>query len=269
MTQEELNAAIEADGYCKPREEIKEFDNRLYLQEVGARCPLCGKLLIDRKQKKKVKLFEIAHIYPNRPTEEQYRTLQGLPRLGNNSESYDNKIALCRDCHKIQDHHTTVEDYIQLLNIKKKCLQNTALNEATATLGLEDQICEVLKRLTTVKESELAELNYTPVPVAKKFSESELLLKIRVEGYAIRFYPLIYDIFKDMDGKNGFHMQILSGQIKSCFVKMNDVTSDKSKIFDYIVNWVKTKTSTQSKEACEIVVSYFVQNCEVFNEIAE
>lgn len=35
MTQEELNAAIEADGYCKPREEIKEFDNRLYLQEVG------------------------------------------------------------------------------------------------------------------------------------------------------------------------------------------------------------------------------------------
>ena len=72
-----------------------------------------------------------------------------------------------------------------------------------------------------------------------------------------------------MDGKNGFHMQILSGQIKSCFVKMNDVTSDKSKIFDYIVNWVKTKTSTHSKEACEIVVSYFVQNCEVFNEIAE
>lgn len=52
-----------------------------------------------------------------------------------------------------------------------------------------------------MKESELAELNYTPVPVAKKFSESELLLKIRVEGYAIRFYPLIYDIFKDMDGK--------------------------------------------------------------------
>ena len=145
MTQEELNAAIEADGYCKPREEIKEFDNRLYLQEVGARCPLCGKLLIDRRQKKKVKLFEIAHIYPNRPTEEQYRTLQGLPRLGDNSESYDNKIALCRDCHKTQDHHTTVEDYIQLLNIKKKCLRNTALNEATATLGLEDQICEVLK----------------------------------------------------------------------------------------------------------------------------
>mgnify|MGYP000807058565 CR=1 FL=1 len=26
MTQEELNAAIEADGYCKSREEIKEFD---------------------------------------------------------------------------------------------------------------------------------------------------------------------------------------------------------------------------------------------------
>lgn len=131
MTQEELNAAIEADGYCKTREKISEFDNRLYLQEVGSRCPLCGKLLIDRNQKKKVKLFEIAHIYPNRPTEEQYMTLQGLPRLGDNSESYDNKIALCQDCHKTQDFHTTKEDYINLLNIKKECLQRANLSEMT------------------------------------------------------------------------------------------------------------------------------------------
>lgn len=269
MTQEELNAAIEADGYCKQREEIKEFDNRLYLQEVEGHCPLCGKPLISRKQKKRVKLFEIAHIYPNRPTEEQYETLRGLPRLGDHSESYDNKIALCRDCHKMQDYHTTAEDYMRLMDIKRRCLQNTALNEVTATLGLEDQICEVLKRLTTVKEAELAELNYIPVPIERKFSDSEFLLKVRVEGYAVKFYPLIYDTFKNMDGKNGFHMQILSGQIKSCFIKMNDITSDKSRIFDYIVDWVKTKTRAQSKEACEIAVSYFVQSCEVFNEIAE
>lgn len=55
MTQEELNAAIEADGYCKPREEIKEFDNRLYLQEVGGSLPIMWKIADRSKAKKESK----------------------------------------------------------------------------------------------------------------------------------------------------------------------------------------------------------------------
>lgn len=55
MTQEELNAAIEADGYCKSREEIKEFDNRLYLQEVGGALPIMWKIADRSKAKKESK----------------------------------------------------------------------------------------------------------------------------------------------------------------------------------------------------------------------
>lgn len=269
MTQEELNAAIEADGYCKMREKISEFDNRLYLQEVGSRCPLCGKLLIDRKQKKKVKLFEIAHIYPNRPTEEQYMTLQGLPRLGDNSESYDNKIALCQDCHKTQDFHTTKEDYINLLNIKKECLQRANLSEMTRSLGLEDNILDVIQKLITVNALELEKLNYKPVPIVKKFSPAEVLLKMKIEGYVQAFYPLINDTFKNLDGKDGFYMQVLSEQIRSCFIKMSKAKAEKTQIFEYMVKWIKERTNVKSQEACEAIVAYFVQNCEVFNEIAE
>lgn len=38
------------------------------------------------------KLYEIAHIFPNSPTEEQYEQLSGLPRLGDNSESLINML---------------------------------------------------------------------------------------------------------------------------------------------------------------------------------
>lgn len=63
--------------------------------------------------------------------------------------------------------------------------------------------------------------------------------------------------------------EVLSGQIKNCFLKVNMATNDKSIIFDHMVQWVKNKTLSSSTEACEAVVAYFVQNCEVFYAITE
>ena len=54
--------------------------------------------------------------------------LKGLERLGDNSESFDNKIALCKDCHSTKDYHTTKEDYLKLIknpNLSKKILKDT------------------------------------------------------------------------------------------------------------------------------------------------
>lgn len=119
MTQEELNQIIEDDSYLIARKDPSEAELRLFLREVNFHCPLCGKELQNRRQKKqRQKLFEIAHIYPNRPTLEQYSVLSGMERLGNNSETFENKIALCKNCHSTQDFHTTVEEYQRLLDIK-------------------------------------------------------------------------------------------------------------------------------------------------------
>lgn len=109
--------AIAADPYLKKRKAPTEAEQQLYLKEVSFSCPLCGKILRHKKQGKANKLYEIAHIFPNSPTEEQYELLSKLPRLGDNSESFENKIALCKDCHNQQDYHTTVEDYLKLLKI--------------------------------------------------------------------------------------------------------------------------------------------------------
>ena len=77
--------AITADPYLKERKAPSEADQQLYLKEVSFLCPLCGASLRHRRQKKTNKLYEIAHIFPNSPTEEQYERLSALPRLGDNS----------------------------------------------------------------------------------------------------------------------------------------------------------------------------------------
>ena len=70
---------IAADPYLKERRAPTAVDQQLYLKEVSFVCPLCGKILRHRGQRKTNKLYEIAHIFPNSPTEEQYERLKTLP----------------------------------------------------------------------------------------------------------------------------------------------------------------------------------------------
>lgn len=266
---ETVAKAIAADSYLKQRKEPTEAEQQLYLKEVSFVCPLCGKILRHRKQKKPNKLYQIAHIFPNSPTEEQYRLLSKLPRLGDNSESFENKIALCKDCHGQQDYHTTQEDYLNLLNKKQQFLNLTDLHEATLTMGIEAEIEDVVNKIYSLREDDLLKLNYTPVKLAKKFTANEFLLKTKISAYVTSYYPYIRDLFIDLEGNNGFRLDALSLQIKSCFIKMEGLSGDKSLIFDQLVNWLMSKSHSTSKSACEAVVSFFVQNCEVFYEITE
>ena len=264
-----IRAAIAADSYLWERKAPTDAEQQLFLKEVSFACPLCGKDLRHRKQPKRNKLYEIAHIFPNAPTDEQYETLGKLPRLGANSESYENRIALCKDCHDQQDYHTTEADYLNLFQKKQQYLQSMELHEATFTMGLEDEIADVVKKITELKEDELEKLNYSPVKLAKKFTAAELLLKNLVSMYVTNYYPYIRELFKQQEGVNGFLLDTLSLQIKSCFTKLNAITNDKTAIFNQLVDWVSIKTGATSKPACEAVVSFFVQNCEVFYEITE
>lgn len=270
MTQDELNAILDADAYSQERKKPTEFEVRAYLREVDYHCPLCGKELQSRKQRKQNRLFEIAHIYPNRPTVEQYQVLFPLGRrLGSDSESYENKIALCKDCHDTQDYHTTAEDYLRLYNIKSHILAQNALTDISEMVVVEEQISLVIDGITKLTAEDVAELRYSPVPVANKFTASEFLLRNKVMSYVLSYYSYIKSEFQNMDGKDGFHMQILSEQVRSCFIKMSDQTQDKTMLFDHIVTWIKNKTCSTNGIACEAVAAFFVQNCEVFYEITE
>lgn len=270
MTQEEFKLAIKNDLYLLPRKDSTEWELRLYLQEVEFHCPLCGKELQSRSQKKpSEKRFQIAHIFPNSPTKEQYETLSGLIRLGANSEAYENKIALCKDCHGTQDFHTTKEEYLKLVKIKQKCLQDTLLNDIVKTLSLEKEIDFVISKVINIDEKELSELNYEPVLLANKFYPNELLLKNKVAGYVSGYFPYIREQLRNLDGKNFFLFSVLSGQIKACFEKLEKATNDKIAIFNQMAFWIKNKTLSSSIEACEAVLSFFVQHCEVFREISK
>lgn len=273
MDKKTFEALVAADAYIQPRKKLAEWEERLFLKEVQYHCPLCGKLLQSRQQKKpSQKNYQIAHIYPNSPTMEQWETLDKLERLGNTTESFENRIALCRNCHATQDYHTTKEDYLNLLNIKKHLLHSGTAEEIADSLNLENQIGSIIREIATIDSSVLTELNYNAVKIDKKFSASDTLLKTKVRGYVMVYYPYIRDLLKNLEENSNFIMESLCHQMKDCFLHLEKEYGSnyrKADIFNGIVNWLDSKTTHTSKEACEAIVSYFVQNCEVFHEIAE
>lgn len=269
MTQSELDMILKSDPYHIPRKDPGPEEIRLFLREVGYHCPLCGKELQSRAQSKpKHKQFQIAHIYPNRPTIQQYAVLHGLERLGKTSEDFENKIALCLPCHSRQDYQTTVDEYEKLLSIKKKCLERNALHDAVDELYLESVLRDVVNQICKIPTSELVALNLNPVRVAEKFTDGDAPILSKIMGYVTQYYTYVRDLFRERDGKDMFSFNALCQEIKTAFIKMDALSEDKEEIFNQLSALIKRKTASSSQTACEIVAAFFVQNCEVFIEIS-
>jgi len=251
----------------KRRSITTNFDARL-LTETNNLCPLCGKRLLGEKAGCSVKLYEVAHIYPHSPTPEQNATLRDVPKA-NDAASFENLIALCQNCHKNQDFHTTFEDYMRLYNMKQKIMRQSKAMDDAALVPIETQIEEVLRKLKAVNISQLTPLSYTPVAVERKIGRADVLLREKVKDFVVRYFPFVQDLFGHLDGIGKQKFDKIANEVKLCFLSMEERNLSQEEVFDGIVKWVQSKTQSQYGVACEIIVAFFIQNCEVFNEITE
>jgi 5-methylcytosine-specific restriction endonuclease McrA len=244
------------------------FEARLQM-EVANHCPLCGKSLFGEKNGKSVKLYQIAHIYPHSPTPEQLVILKDVPKP-DDVEAFENLILLCSDCHKIQDYYTTTDDYMSLYNIKQKLLKQTKAYDNASIVPLETQITEILRELETADINELQKLSYYPVAIEQKIIPENRLLLRKIKEYVVQYFPFVQDTFGRLDEIGKLKFNKLAKEITLCFQNIEEQGLPQEDIFDSIVIWIYNKTQKQHERiACEIIVAFFVQNCEVFNAITE
>ena len=235
------------------------------VDEVGGFCPLCKKTLWLHKGKRTIKGYEVAHIYPHSPTQEQLVVLQNVPRVAD-VESVDNLIPLCFDCHEKQDYHTSVEDYTALYDLKR---QYQGLYQARIMANescLEPAIKRVLEALQKVDDADLVELTYIPVKVEEKIANKSLQRKVR--SNVVQYFNYVKGQLQALDEVKGGRFELIASQVRQHFLRLSQAELFPEHIFEQIVEWLQNKVNGD-KSACEIVVSFFVQNCEVFNAIAK
>jgi hypothetical protein len=251
----------------KRKRPTPNFDARL-LAEVNNFCPLCGERLFEAKAGESVKLYEIAHIYPHSPTHNQLVTLAGVP-IAEDIESFENKIVLCKKCHKKQDFHTRKEDYTYLYNKKQELMRKAKALDDASTIPIEAEIEGVLKGLKNIDAEKLVPLAYDVVSVDKKIKRENGILLNDIRDKVVRYFPFVQETLKNIDKTGHRKFDIIAGEIRTCFLKVDSNELSQEAIFSELVTWLNSKTQHQSEKACEIIISFFIQNCEVFDAFAQ
>ena len=77
------------------------------------------------------------------------------------------------------------------------------------------------------------------------------------------YYPDVESIFQAQVRENNFKYESFCYQVESRYLAFYDEGLEPEKIFDSLVQWLMDSTHGD-RTYCEIVISFFVQKCEVF-----
>nr|WP_258379970.1 ABC-three component system protein [Listeria ivanovii] len=238
----------------------------LLYNQVDGRCPFCGKNLHYVKNQIQT-LFEVAHIYPANPKSYESELLKDVPRLSEDVNSIENLIVVCRDCHKKFDHPRTTEDYYRWYDLKKDLVLNDKAKSAFFDNNVNEEIIKVMDALLKIEcESDLAQLRLSALKLDEKInSENSFIFKKKIRDQVVDYYLMVRDQFKELDTISPYQFEKIATQVKGCYLTLIETNENQEEVFSMLVVWLNEKTGKISQPACEIIISFFIQNCEVFS----
>jgi hypothetical protein len=212
------------------------------LTETGGKCQKCGRLLGIKKEGNDVNYAKVVHL----------------------SETDD--VVLCVDCER-EIQSASEEDKLALLSDKHYLENLMVARDATSRYMLEKQIEEVLREVHLMDVTDDTRLKIEPVKVEKKVTEKRL--KERVLFDVRQLYEGVNNALDRLAGENKLNVDKFAKNIKRMYEDASESLTSQSDIYYMLVETLFEKTGRKYREACEIIISYFVQRCEVFDEIAE
>lgn len=246
---------------------IPESDLYL-LMEAGSVCQACGKTLVNIKNGHSLAGYAITEIVPTNPSQEVREELGDL--LDSLPAGFsDNRIALCLDCSNRHIRHTTRDECLALKQTKEKLRRDFDAATMLDKMYLEEQIESVLRKIPVESTEEITEtLEYEALRVRDKI-HSNVPLIIKTEGFVVQYYQFIKTVFAQMEREGAIDFDAVASDVKRSFRKLESNGYSQEEIYAYLVDWFMKKTNTKSKPPCEIIVAFFVQNCEVFHALSE
>ncbi len=249
------------------RKEFTDNEKLVLYGQVNGYCPICGSKLTHNKATGIFRNFEVAHIYPANATDAEADLLKNEERLSQDVNSLDNVMAVCSQCHTKFDKPRTVEEYREWVSIKKRLINDDKYKNAYLSFNVEEDIRKILLNLSDgSNEKDLTQLNYNTLKIDQKTNATiSFLTKKAIKNNVVDYYSFIKEQFKQIDANKPGTFELIASQIKSTYLKFKQIDQNQETIFKKLVEWLNEKTGGTSMRASEIIISYFVQNCEVFS----
>ena len=244
----------------------------MFLLEVGNKCPLCSARLMVRNGKgKTVKRYKITQIFPDNVSRDLYLAFSKYSDMHGNYNYPDNLIALCAECSADYLSEPTEKEFLHLQTTKIALQQRNKLRQGMDDIGLESEISEVVYGMINIdKAGEITELRMDALKVRQKIEPTSKLLIDAISDDVLHYYGYIESLFADIDGKDSGTFNRIALEVRLAYQKIKNGGLSQGNIFEYMVDWFKGKLPDEQKHelAIRAVVSFFVQNCEVFDEIS-
>lgn len=181
----------------------------------------------------------------------------------------DNLIALCPQCHatyQIDDNKKLTKSLKDIKSILTTHKQSVHLLD---NLPLEKGIVGVIGKIKKLGEKELSDASLDPKEIKQKLNPAQdMALYIAVNGYVTTYFRRIREIMVNLDKRGEIDYDEIQDQIHAFYKRLMKANKSRSEIFNEIVGKIH-RVTLQDELYCQIVVSYFVQSCEVFDAITK
>lgn len=142
-------------------------------------------------------------------------------------------------------------------------------------LIIEEALGRILNAMLSLDPDErLDELRYDAVRISEKLGEypgpkANALLARQITQNVVEYYNFIQEQIGLLEGRKKATFKMAAELVQDRYIELKKAGRPAGSVFYDISNWIETKTKAGCGEACEILASFFIQNCEVFDAPAQ
>ncbi|MBD5117566.1 MAG: hypothetical protein HDT37_00305 [Clostridiales bacterium] len=155
--------------------------------------------------------------------------------------------------------------------IKKQQRDDISLQDKVDDIAVEKGIRQILDAIADIKKppKPIDRTKWEAFRVDKKIPDDNGLLQDRVTYWVLRYYRYIEMQFKQGERTSLLRFKKVQNEVSQCFETFDEANMPQREIFERLVKWLEDQTDCHNRDALEAMISFFVQNCEVFNETPE
>ena len=180
-----------------------------------------------------------------------------------------NLIALCPRCLALYQMDPSKLTTKALWNSKKISESHLESQKLMNEAAIEKGIINVINKMMTTLCSADNTIEFNPKEIQQKIDPNKhRVLYNTVINHSNEYFRQVKSIMKDLDKSGEIDYEDLQNQIRAMYKKLNKVEKSQEEIFNEISEKIHAVTF-QERLYCDIIISYFVQSCEVYDAIAE
>lgn len=231
-------------------------------------CPICHKPLIQTIRDMAISDYQIVKIFPD---DVVFNTVSKPEHM----EESENLIPLCSQHAEEYTDSPTEQVCNVLFTARKKAELGILAAEQVNKATLEKEIRILLERIKNMAcEEDLVELSMKAMKIEDKIPSNEYLLRMDETARVVKFYNYVNTQFSLLErdiGEETLDFDQIASEVRVAYKKLTKKGLGYEDIVKQLTKWVliQAQLGNDYQRAAEIVIAFFIQNCEVFDALSK